>query len=254
VGTYTVTATSQADTSKSDAAIVTVTDAPVVTVSISPKTASLLPNGTQTFTATVTGTTNTAVTWSVPAGQGSITQAGAYTAPATAGTYTVTATSQADPSKFDTATVTVVAASIVFSDIPKALFVNDSATLRASVLGLADNSVAWPAVSHGTISSATGNSATYTAPTTVPTGDGSAAVTATSVLMPSISGQAWILIRSLDFTRFGNDNNSKANPQLLDLASAFGSTAKADLDKYDLNGDWKIDDEDLAMLFKAMGW
>jgi len=75
--------------------------------------ASSVPLGTgqtTTFTATVTGTTNTAVTWSLlePTG-GSITSAGLYTAPATAGSYHVVATSVADTSKSAQATVIVTA-------------------------------------------------------------------------------------------------------------------------------------------------
>ncbi len=53
---------------------------PTVSVSISPSTASLSFSGTQQFTATVTGTSNTAVTWSVKGG-GTISIAGLYTAP-----------------------------------------------------------------------------------------------------------------------------------------------------------------------------
>jgi len=56
----------------------------------------------------VTGAVNTAVTWRVQeAGGGSVTNAGLYTAPAVAGTFHVLATSQADPTKTGTATVTV---------------------------------------------------------------------------------------------------------------------------------------------------
>jgi len=77
------------------------------TVSISPGTASLTVGGTQQFTATVAGTTDTAVTWSTTGG--TITTGGLYTAPNTAGTYSVTATSVADPTKSAAATVTVTA-------------------------------------------------------------------------------------------------------------------------------------------------
>lgn len=64
----------------------------------------------RTFAATVTGTPNTAVTWSVEEGAagGSIDQAGVYTAPATPGDFHVVATSQEDPSKHDVATAHVV--------------------------------------------------------------------------------------------------------------------------------------------------
>jgi hypothetical protein len=85
---------------------------PVVALSVAPTTASLLSSGTQTFTASVTGTTNTAVTWAVQEGTpgGTITSGGLYTAPGAAGTYHVVATSVADTSKSATATVTVTAA------------------------------------------------------------------------------------------------------------------------------------------------
>jgi len=103
-GSYTVTATSAADNTKSASAPVTVT-APAVSVAISPTSASLLTGGTQQFTATVTGSSNTAVTWS--ASGGSISSTGLYTAPTTAGTYIVRATSVADSTKSAAATVTV---------------------------------------------------------------------------------------------------------------------------------------------------
>jgi hypothetical protein len=81
-----------------------------VSVSISPSSASLLSGQTQQFTATVTGSTNTAVTWS--AAPGSIAILGLYTAPLvlTNTNAVVTATSVADPSKSASATVTVTGA------------------------------------------------------------------------------------------------------------------------------------------------
>ena len=108
-GTYSVTATSQANNTKSASATVTVTTPPVVAVSISPVSAALLTGATQQFTATVTGSTNTAVTWLATGG--TVSTNGLYTAPATAGTYSITATSQADSTKSATASVTVISSS-----------------------------------------------------------------------------------------------------------------------------------------------
>lgn len=81
----------------------------VVGVSIAPTAVSIQTGTEATFTAIVTGSPNTAVTWSVrePSGCGSITPAGVYTAPASATTCHVVATSVADPTKFAQATVTV---------------------------------------------------------------------------------------------------------------------------------------------------
>ena len=81
-----------------------------ITVAVSPKPATVLTGGQVVFTAVVTGTSNTAVSWSL-SGAGSISSStGAtttYTAPATAGSATVTATSQASSSSSDSATITI---------------------------------------------------------------------------------------------------------------------------------------------------
>lgn len=61
------------------------------------------------FTAAVTGTADTSVTWSVQEGAtgGIVTGAGLYSASSSPGTYHIVATSRADPSKAGVATVTV---------------------------------------------------------------------------------------------------------------------------------------------------
>lgn len=108
-GTFHVRATSQTSPSASDTAVVTVSGGSGgVTVTISPKTANLAPTATQQFTATVTGSANTLVSWTVDEpGGGSVTVDGLYSAPAAGGTYHVRATSQASPSASDAATVIV---------------------------------------------------------------------------------------------------------------------------------------------------
>ena len=109
-----VTARSVADSASSAAAMVTVvTTAPSITVSISPNSASLSGGETQQFTATVTGTTDMVVNWSVnnvpggDAGLGTISSDGLYTAPAcmTQSDVTVTATSAYDNTASANATV-----------------------------------------------------------------------------------------------------------------------------------------------------
>jgi Zn-dependent metalloprotease len=76
-----------------------------VAVSVTPTTATLATGATFQFTAAVTGSTNTAVTWTATGG--TVTSGGLYTAPASAGTFTVKATSAADTTKSASATVTV---------------------------------------------------------------------------------------------------------------------------------------------------
>jgi hypothetical protein len=115
-GTYHVVATSAADPARSAEAAVTVTappaappPAPTVAVAVTPQTASIETGASLQLAASVTGSTNVAVTWSVASGGGSVSASGLYTAPATAGTYQVTATSSADPTKRAAAAVTVTA-------------------------------------------------------------------------------------------------------------------------------------------------
>ncbi len=93
---------------------------PPITVSVTPAAQTLPPNGTQQFAANVTGTANTAVTWSIdegsPAG-GSVSQSGFYTAPGQAGAYHVRATSVADTSASGVATVSVRAATVTWAAV-----------------------------------------------------------------------------------------------------------------------------------------
>ena len=99
----TVRAQAQADLTKTANASVTV---PPVGITISPTSATVAPNGTQQFTATVTGTVNTGVTWS-EVGNGTVNQSGLYTAPSTNENDTVTATANAAPNLSASASVTV---------------------------------------------------------------------------------------------------------------------------------------------------
>ena len=107
-GGFTITATSQADPTKSATATLTVAGSSAIVVTISPKTANVYYGSSYTFSAGVTGNSNTAVYWS--AYPGTITQQGVYTPPnngADGATATVTATSLADGYKSDSATVTL---------------------------------------------------------------------------------------------------------------------------------------------------
>ena len=115
--TATVQATSVADTTKSASATVTLNP---VSVSVSPSSASVTTGTAQQFTATVSYTSNTGVTWQVNnlaggnATVGTISASGLYTAPSAVpspATVTVRAVSQADNTKSGTATVTVSVAS-----------------------------------------------------------------------------------------------------------------------------------------------
>jgi hypothetical protein len=86
-----------------------VTPASPVTVSVHPTTAGVSPSGSVGFSATVTGTANTLVLWSVQeASGGTVSGDGLYSAPASpGGPFHVLATSVADASKKGSAAVTV---------------------------------------------------------------------------------------------------------------------------------------------------
>jgi hypothetical protein len=85
---------------------------PTVSVSVTPATATLGPSESKQLTASVSGTWNNAVTWSViPTGMGSITSAGVYTAPSTvtaSTSVTIMAASVANPGTVGAATLTLL--------------------------------------------------------------------------------------------------------------------------------------------------
>ncbi len=135
-----VTATSVADASKSASALITVSGAHgSVVVSISPAYLFLAPSSgtasTRQFFATVTGTTNTNVTWSVQSGVGgqgcsgtacgTINSAGLYTAPTAApspNAVAVTATSEANTSDAASGTVAITSGPTIEVILPSSVF------------------------------------------------------------------------------------------------------------------------------------
>ena len=149
---------------------------PVIGVSVTPVTASVDGGATQQFTAAVSNSTNTAVTWTVTGG-GSIDINGLYTAPTTvptAGTATVTATSQADTTKSGTASANLVADAVTV--LPTNAQIPASATMQFSAtVTNVNQSVTWSVTGGGSIDQ-NGN---YTAPAAIPA-QATIMVTATS--------------------------------------------------------------------------
>jgi hypothetical protein len=111
--TVTVTATSSSNRSESAQATVSLTPpATTVTVTVSPTSTSLSSSQTQQFKATVTGTSNTAVSWSLNSAVGAVSSSGLYTAPASiasAQTIYITAESTAEPSAYGFAAISLTA-------------------------------------------------------------------------------------------------------------------------------------------------
>lgn len=180
-----------------------------VSVTVSPASANVFLGSTQQFTATVSNTSNTAVTWQVNgiaggnAAVGTISPGGLYTAPKVlpaAANVTVTAVSQADPSKTASASVTVQS-DVAVSVSPTSASVELGAVAQFSAVvngsGDPDRSVKWSVngteggnTEAGTISAA----GEYTAPRILPAGE--VRVTATSVADPAKNATASVTITS----------------------------------------------------------
>lgn len=108
-GTATIIAVSAADSSQLDTSAITVIDAPPtnVTISITPTSATISVGATQTFVATVTGTSDTDVTWSSSRPEfATIDENGVARGVAT-GVTAITARSKADPTRSFSATLTI---------------------------------------------------------------------------------------------------------------------------------------------------
>ena len=107
MGSHTVAASVTNPAASASAAVM------VFDFSISPGGTLLAPGGTQQFTASIQGLTNTSVTWSVDGNAGgnnsvgTISTSGLYTAPDTVGPHTISATSVAYPSSSVNSQVTV---------------------------------------------------------------------------------------------------------------------------------------------------
>jgi len=186
----TVTATSVSDSQASASATVQLQSG--ITVNIAPNAAHVTPGGTQTFKATVSGGGNPAVSWSLNVAGGGATSGDAatgtltvtgpdtatYTAPPVppSSAVTVVATSVVDPSRSASASVTVSCAApnsiAPLSAIVTAggtqfftamLCVAPGTALTWEVTGIVGGSAAL-----GTIAASGANTATYTAPSTVP--------------------------------------------------------------------------------------
>ena len=184
---------------------------PKIAVTVTPSTATVEPNGSQQFTATVSGTSTQTVSWEIctssptanptptcnSSALGAITSNGLYTAPPTVpfpATVTVVATSIVDTNDFGTSAVTIdsgVRVQVIpatysctaTSPVPPTsatMQTGESYALTACVTGTANTQVTWSA--NGVVG---GNSTTgfitsggvYTAPSTSP---GTVTITATS--------------------------------------------------------------------------
>ena len=226
VESVTITATSVADpTAFGNAVVSVVLTGPIV--SLSPPGATLGIGESQQFTATVTNSSNSAVTWTATGG--TISSLGFYQAGNSAGIYSVTATSVADPTRSATAQVTVKPITVTVTPVNSQILVGRQATFRAKVTGTLNTGVTW-AASAGTIDS----TGLFTAPATVAT----VTITATSMANPSVSGTATTsIVTATDLVynfesgapSVWNPTTVSTTPSGLNFLGQFGGTNSATL-------------------------
>jgi Immunoglobulin I-set domain len=210
---FTVVISNSAGSATSNAATLNVSAA-AAAIAVSPTGATVALGAIQQFTATVTGASSTAVTWSVSsagcsgAACGTISAGGLYTSPASVpspATVTVIVTSVADPTKSASASITLVAAAAVLLSIsPTSVSVPTASTdsFTATVTGTTNTAVAWSLRGAGCSGASCGSLATsslaavYTAPLVAPSPP-SVTVAATSMAEPSKTATASVTIISV---------------------------------------------------------
>jgi len=185
------------------------TPPPAVSIAISPTSGNVQAGLTLQFTATISGTANTASTWQVnavtggTASTGTISSSGLYMAPAaipSPATVTVTAISVADTSKSASAIVTITTPPVSVSVSPTTANVETLYTQQfsATVSNASNTSITW------SVNGASGGSSTvgtitaiglYTAPLRVPS-PAIVTVTATSVADSTKSATAQVTVQA----------------------------------------------------------
>lgn len=167
--------------------------AQTISVLVDPASAEIAPGTSVQLVATVTGTADTAVTWSVvEPGGGTVDAAGVYTAPTATGTFHVRATSHADPeiSALGALVVTTTPA-VAVAIAPRSATVDAcrTATFTAVVTGSADSTVTW-SISEGATGGTISAAGLYTAPTAA----GTYHVVATSRASPGATATATVTV------------------------------------------------------------
>ena len=184
---------------------------PSIFVAVTPSPINVAVSSQEQFTATVTGTSNTAVTWEVNgvtggnSTVGTITTSGVYTAPATIptpATVTVTAVSAADNSSSGSAQATIVASgdavNVAVTTNPPVtqVYTTTTQTFIATVTATSNTAVTWQ------VNGVTGGNATvgtidssgnYAAPSAVPS-PATVTIEAVSQALSSAIGTESILI------------------------------------------------------------
>jgi len=152
---------------------------PTISIIVSPASVSLNGGASQQFTASVQGTSNQAVTWTISApgcsgaACGTVTADGLYTAPTPVGaavSVSIIATSVADSTKTGRAAASLVPVSVTISPGSISLNAGASQQFAASVQGTTNQAVTWTMSAPGCSGATCGTlspDGLYTAPTPV---------------------------------------------------------------------------------------
>lgn len=166
--------------------------APDVLVTLSPTTATVTAAETRQFTATVTGPTNTAVTWSLQEGAsaGTVSVSGLYTASATPGTYHIVATSVEDASKSASSVIAVVAPPVITSFVAAASTITSGSTTTLTATftggtGVVDQSVGTVTSGDGVSTGALNATRAYTLRVTNAAGTVDSATVTVTIVPPA---------------------------------------------------------------------
>ena len=239
-GVHTIAATSDAGSGSSVVTVQGGTTTAPVAVTVTPATASVLEGGAVTLAASVSNSSNTAVTWTVDgitggnATVGTVTGSGSgavYTAPMTTGNHTVTATSATSATAFASSAITVTApapsptpVTLAQSPATATLRTGEGVAITANVSGTSTTGVTWKVdgVANGNSTlgtiSGSGNSVTYTAPATA----GSHTVTATSIADTSATGSTALTVQAASTGASGSTTAVALSPS---TPTAVGSGA-----------------------------
>lgn len=180
----------------------------LVSVSVTPNTATVNQGATQAFLASVQGSSNNAVTWAIQEGAagGTITSVGSYTAPNTSGTFHVIATSQADSTARDTASVSVPSVSVAVTPQTSVLTLSGAQSFAATVTGTINTAVTW-SIQEGVAGGMIDPSGNYTAPGSL----GTFHVLATSAADASATGIATVTVVQSSFAFTGTMETPRVN-------------------------------------------
>jgi hypothetical protein len=250
-----VIATSQADTSKSATAQITITSD--IGISIKPSNASVELGATQAFHAAITsaGHPDTSARWSLsgtacPVACGSVDLNGNYTAPGilpSATTAMLTTQSVADPSKQASAAINITSNFTLQLTAPRSVAAGGTATIVATMTPVAGSnpntvlswSLSGPGCSSATCGTltvvttqgsggtVTADTATYTAPSTPPSPD-SVVVTVTPQADPTKKAQTTMAVQAgVNVSLSPATDTLAANHRVTLTAQVFGTTNTA---------------------------